>query len=1177
MGQLDTRSGVKDVLVDTQGRDNVILGVVNPQGTFLNAPLTLKDAANLFLLSPGGLWLGQGGRFNRVPNLLLSTGAALDFPGGRFDAIQSARSQLMDLGTGPTLRFDAVATPAGQGLVIGARGAGELVIDRALLSLAGGLIVESPTSSLTVRQSQLRAGSALRLSGQGFALTDSSLSVGQPGRRGPIDVRSSQDPLSGAFGRGLIERVQMSGNQINISAGGLLLRDSTISAPKGWVELQNTNPLGAASDLSLIRTSIILNPELAADASNPLILRRLHQKGGEEEIRNPIPHIGLFSQGNIQIEGSLLDASMLLSSEIEPAKYKILEVLPERAGVILAEATGHLSINASTLRADASHTLSGYMLMEAGKDLPGAVSLGELRVQSSELSAGHGAGDGRILLQSDDGLAVVNSRLKAITDRSPAVDAFRSGNDWSPAFRGGQITLYNQSTSKGLLVSSSTLVAHHHTSAGPLSSPFLGGAPQNNPFGTIEFGTFGKEPGWTPGVNPFTSGGYVQLYSKGGIRIEANSRLDVSSFDPLTGQLDAIGGTIPMLNLGPSTIEIEDSRLDGRTGSGHQIGLLALQGGAVIINGGGDIRMRDVNIDLTTSDPGIESVTKPFLGISTSGKLTIAGDSAQVLPEGSDYDVSLWDSYISANAEQKAQPELLTNIFTEKVKYNGNILFQKDRSGESIVRDFQEKYVDVYRFIFEKAFVGLAAARTAWPLPLSSPPPGDLIPREMSRPPTSLIQAAAQAADNQSVAAQQLAEGQQQALADAVASFGLSQTSGRVRSVAELQQRLNRARQLSSSRPVSIQPSYRPAIVQLTLAELPGDQVQLKAILLLAEGQPLSFSQVLPAERVKGAIRGFQSQMSRQEPFDPVTGPGALLSGWLLRPLADALRDSGANALVLAVDRGLQGIPYGALPFGDQPLAERFALSVSPSLGLLDLDAERGPVDGQLLAAGASRFQQSLDPLPMVPRELAALAREQSATLLLDEQFTVDALRQLAWQNRFRQLHIATHAEFQPGHDDMAKLYTLRDSISLTTLRNMLRSRSRDQPMDLITLSACHTALGDEQSELGFVGMALLAGSRSAIGTLWEVGDAAAAAFFIQYYRYLRGGLGKDQALQATARAFRKGSVRLEGDGLIGPSVSKEGDAMLLRVDSPEDRRRLSEGLRHPHFWAGMVLTGSPW
>jgi CHAT domain-containing protein len=851
--------------------------------------------------------------------------------------------------------------------------------------------------------------------------------------------------------------------------------------------------------------------------------------------------------------------------------------------VIFAEAAGHLAVQASTLRVDASHNLAGYVLMEAGKDLPEGPSRGELLVHSSELSSSHGAGGGAILLQSDGGLSVVNSSLKAITDRFPVVAGYPSVEGSSPVFYGGQITLFNQSVTKPLLVSSSSLVAHHHTAGGPLSSPFLGITPEDD-----EFGTFGTASGWTKGIHSVLSGGFLQLYSKAGLRVEAGSRLDVSSVDPFSGKPDTISGTIAILNSGSGAIEIEESRLDGHNGSAQRTNAFGTKAGAVYIYGEGDIRARDVKVDLGTAIPKANdnNLAVPFLDISSGGKLAIAGHNILVSEAGIHEGISLRDSLVPPESKDRIRNEILARVFTDDLTYPENISFDLPYSSvDNFFIDFNN-YIDRYRVIFEKAYAGSATAQSAWPLPLSSPPSSSLIPQDVSRQPSALVKSVALAAENQPDAAQQLVEAQQQALADAVASFGLSQGAGRVRSVAELQQRLLRVQQLSPGNRVSAKavqgptlalPAYRPAIVQLALSELTGDQVQIKGILLLAEGQPLSFHQTLPAERVKRAIRGFQTQLSRQESIDPVTGPGAELSNWLLRPLADALRNSGANALLLAVDRGLQGIPYGALPFGDQPLAERFALSVSPSLGLLDLDAERGSVDGLLLAAGASRFQQSLDPLPMVPRELAALANEQSATLLMDEQFTVDAFRRLALQDRFRQLHIATHAEFKPGQDDAAKLYTPRDSIGLTTLRNVLRSRPQDRSMDLISLSACHTALGDEQSELGFVGMALLAGTRSAIGTLWEVDDSASAAFFVQYYRYLRGGLGKDQALQATARAFRNGTVRLEGERLIGPSVSQGGDAMLLRVDSPEERRRLSDGLRHPHFWAGMVLTGSPW
>jgi hypothetical protein len=540
--QLDTRSGIKQVRIDTVGRGNVFVGVIHPEGAFLNVPLTLSESANLFLLSPGGLWLGQGGQFNKVPNLLLSTGVALELPGGRFDAIHSSRSDLKGLGTEPSLRFDAVATPGGQGLVIGARGGGALVIDRALLSLEGGLIVDAAAAPLTVRQADLRAGRALRLSGQGFSLLDSNLNVGEPGRRGPIDLYANQDPFGGSFASGLVERVQMSGNQINISAGSLRVVDSHISSPKGWVELQTTNPAGHTSDLSLIGTQIDLHPALAADAWSPQILRRLHSDGSTQEIRNPIPHIGLFSRGNLQIERSFLNASMRLSSGTQPPQERILASLPERAGVIFAEAARNLSLKGSTLRADATHNLAGYVVMEAGKDLAGTPSQGELRVHDSQLSSSYGAGGGAMVLQADDGLAVVNSSLAASTDRWPMV----AGSSQA-VFFGGLVTLYNQSETKPLLVSSSTISANHHTASGPLSSPFLGAGVDQD-----YLGTFGTKEAWTSKVHDTYSGGYLQLYSKAGVRVEAGSKLDVSIFDSRSGELDTMAGKIVLGYIGPA-------------------------------------------------------------------------------------------------------------------------------------------------------------------------------------------------------------------------------------------------------------------------------------------------------------------------------------------------------------------------------------------------------------------------------------------------------------------------------------------------------------------------------------------------------------------------------------------------------------------------------------------------
>jgi CHAT domain-containing protein len=283
----------------------------------------------------------------------------------------------------------------------------------------------------------------------------------------------------------------------------------------------------------------------------------------------------------------------------------------------------------------------------------------------------------------------------------------------------------------------------------------------------------------------------------------------------------------------------------------------------------------------------------------------------------------------------------------------------------------------------------------------------------------------------------------------------------------------------------------------------------------------------------------------------------------------------------MEVDRGLQAIPYGALPVDGRLLGDTFAITITPSLGLIDLDpslqAHRGN-DGQMLLAGATDFSNGLEPLPMVRQELQALAAEHRSTLLLNDAFTGSALKQRALATDVHRLHIATHATFLPGQSTAGLLYTPTAALSLADLGRSLRSRSSTSPLELISLSGCVTALGDEQSELGFVGMSLQAGARSGLGTLWEVDDAATAAFFIQFYRYLQLGLAKDLAFQATQRAFLNGAVQLQGDRLVGPAqLAGPSKTVLLSGLSRQEHTLFSQGLSHPYYWAGMVLTGSPW
>lgn len=1186
-GQFDTRSGIGAVRIDAAGRRNVILGVTHPQGTYLNAPLQLNRPANLFLLSPGGLWLGRGAAFERVPNLVLSTAAALDLPGGRFHALSSTASELAGLAASPALRFDDVAVPGGQPGLIGAAGSGPLVIENGLLSISRGLILDAATGSLRLREAGLSAGTSLRISGRQLDLRDSTLAAGEPGRRGLVELRTGQDPATGAFGSGLLERVRLSGNHITLSAGSLRLLESQLLAPRGWVELQTTNPAGAGADLHLERSTIDLNPQAAADLLTPQWIRRLQADGSVQEIRNPTPHIGLFARGDLQIEASLLNASLEVPPGSEPAPEAILAAFPARSGLIFAQSAGAISVDGSRLHTDASHTLAGVLLVLAGQELgAGGQARGSLQVRDSQLSSSGGAGYGYVVLQANDGLRVLDSSIAAITERYPLLPGFTPLEGLPLAYVGGSITLFNEASAQPLVVSGSRIEALHHTGGGPLASPLL--SLPTEP--TSASGRFaGVEYAWTQGLYYGSSGGYVQLYSTGGLRLDQGSRLDVSSLDPVSGRVENKAGLIALIGVGQAPIEIREASLQARSGPPRDPADRDHSGGLIYIYGDGDIRLDDVRLDLrstTLVEPSPLSATihDPFLSIKAAEQLTLGGDS-QLLAT-------------AANVIAPPTPPLADAFFTYGINlFGGTVLAQASSvvvegplfsefdpsTPEALLRSFEE-VLERNQVSFEGEYTASATGLPAWPLPLAAEASSSLPPPQLAVLPAGPPQAVE--LQSELDPAQQLLEGQQQALADTVAVLGLPSGSGRVRSVAELQQRLSRVAGLRGASSAATGTTaalpnapYRPAILQLQRSELPGGLVQLTAILLGASGEPVSRSQVLPAAQLQAAIRDFQRQLSRQEWIDPAAGeaPGRRLAAWLLEPLAEEIRASGATALMLAVDRGLQAIPYAALPFEGQPLGERYALSVSPSLGLLDLEAAPAAGDGVLLLAGASAFGPSLEPLPMVPRELGALAGEQPATVLLEEAFTAEALRRRAAEERHRRLHLATHADFQPGQNDSGRLFLRQGSLSLAELAGSLRGRPQGTPLDLITLSACRTALGDERSELGFVGMALQAGARSGIGTLWKVDDAATAAFFVQYYRYLRGGLSKDQALQATMAAFRAGAVRLEGEALVGPRLGAAGAAPLLAVVSAGERRRLAGGLSHPYFWAGMVLTGTPW
>jgi CHAT domain-containing protein len=365
----------------------------------------------------------------------------------------------------------------------------------------------------------------------------------------------------------------------------------------------------------------------------------------------------------------------------------------------------------------------------------------------------------------------------------------------------------------------------------------------------------------------------------------------------------------------------------------------------------------------------------------------------------------------------------------------------------------------------------------------------------------------------------------------------------------------------SEERPTAVagKPKLTDAFLDITLVPLDGP----------VEGRRVEISKKTFSDQ----LRQLYTSLSRQDSLDVANAqaPARQLYNTLIGPIASTLEAKGVTTLLIAADRGLQAVPFAALHDGSRYFGDRYGFAITPSLALTNLNGGAAVGGGQtLLAAGASRFD-GLAPLPLVPQELEHVGDKTSKDLFLNSDFTPAVLLEKAGDPRYSRVHVATHAEFLPGGPAASYLYSGVGPIPLSAFTR-LRQQRKDAPLDLISFSACRTALGDSSSELGFAGLAVQAGARSAAGTLWYVDDVATSAYFQQMYRYLGQGVPKAEALQLTRQAFIRGLVRLDGDRVLGP----DGAVLLQNLNSVQ-QRRVRDGLQNPYFWGGIELVGAPW
>lgn len=259
----------------------------------------------------------------------------------------------------------------------------------------------------------------------------------------------------------------------------------------------------------------------------------------------------------------------------------------------------------------------------------------------------------------------------------------------------------------------------------------------------------------------------------------------------------------------------------------------------------------------------------------------------------------------------------------------------------------------------------------------------------------------------------------------------------------------------------------------------------------------------------------------------------------LIRPLEADLQAQNIDTLLFSLGSGLRSIPLAALHDGQQFLVEKYRFSLIPSLTLADIRYEN-ITNKKLVAMGISQFPSGQEPLPSVPEEISTIAQTlESGRTFFDQDVTMNNLKAQR-QQPFHIIHLATHAKFQPGKVNNSYIQLWDEKLQLDELT---RFKWSDQPkVNLLVLSACQTALGDKDAEMGFAGLAVKAGVKSAVASLWRANDGATFKLMTNFYQQLSASSIKAEAL-------------------------RQAQLAMLR----------DENVSHPAYWAAFTVIGSPW
>ncbi|TAF04870.1 MAG: CHAT domain-containing protein, partial [Oscillatoriales cyanobacterium] len=341
---------------------------------------------------------------------------------------------------------------------------------------------------------------------------------------------------------------------------------------------------------------------------------------------------------------------------------------------------------------------------------------------------------------------------------------------------------------------------------------------------------------------------------------------------------------------------------------------------------------------------------------------------------------------------------------------------------------------------------------------------------------------------------------------------------------------------------------------------------QLEIILIPPLGQPIRYS-VPAANRAAlfPVVKQLRDEITNPRKINTNTylPPAQQLYKWLFSQLEPDLEKLGIHTLLLSVDPGLRSLPFAALHDGKGFLIEKYNFSLIPSFSNTNTDYQ-SVRSASLLGMGRSEFVDQ-KPLPSVPLELQVINGEWRGQSFLNSTFTIDNLNSQHKQGGFRIVHLATHAEFLPGKSSNSYIQMWNYKLQLDRMESL---NWRSPQVELLVLSACRTALGDREAELGFGGLAVKSGAKSALGSLWYVDDGGTLGLMSEFYNQLRGSIIKTEALQLAQQAMIAGKIRMTNRQLVTTNST---------LNLPPNLQQSNRNFSHPYYWSSFTMIGNPW